>query len=169
MVKLADLQRILLAHAAQQDSCSLYPLPDRLKDDSRIEAAVAAMTKRSLVEERQTSNPVAVTRREGDMRFGLFASARGLAAIGVTAESEDSGGAPASPSSSQRRPSKAQAVTELLQRDGGATMSELIDATRWLPHTTRAVLTGLRKKGHIIERSKRDEQTCYRIIAAAAA
>ncbi len=43
----------------------------------------------------------------------------------------------------------------------------MIEATNWLPHTTRAALTGLRKKGHEIERSKRDDTTCYRIVAKA--
>ena len=38
-------------------------------------------------------------------------------------------------------------VVELLRRDRGATIDELIDATGWLPHTTRAALTGLRKRG----------------------
>jgi DNA-binding MarR family transcriptional regulator len=42
----------------------------------------------------------------------------------------------------------------LLQREEGATLGELIDATGWLPHTTRAALTGLRKKGHAIEKTK---------------
>jgi site-specific DNA recombinase len=36
----------------------------------------------------------------------------------------------------------------LLQRDCGATLEELIAATDWLPHTTRAALTGLRKRGY---------------------
>lgn len=31
---------------------------------------------------------------------------------------------------------------------GGASLDELAGATGWLPHTTRAALTGLRKKGH---------------------
>ena len=62
---------------------------------------------------------------------------------------------------------KTSAVITLLEREGGATLSELIAATSWLPHTTRAALTGLRKKGHAIERSKRGEQTCYRIAPLA--
>ena len=49
----------------------------------------------------------------------------------------------------------------------GATLAELVEATGWLPHTTRAALTGFRKKGHVIERSKRSDVTCYRIAAAA--
>ena len=55
----------------------------------------------------------------------------------------------------------------MLQRTDGATLSELIAATGWLPHTTRAALTGLRKKGHAIDKSKRDGATCYRIASVA--
>ncbi|UVO50189.1 DUF3489 domain-containing protein [Sphingomonas sp. SUN019] len=64
-----------------------------------------------------------------------------------------------------RSGSKIEQVIELLRRDKGATPIELIEATGWMAHTMRAALTGLRKKGHQIERSKRDETTCYRIIA----
>ena len=63
--------------------------------------------------------------------------------------------------------SKTAAVITLLERESGATLAELIAATGWLPHTTRAALTGLRKKGHVIERSKRGEETCYRIALRA--
>jgi hypothetical protein len=42
----------------------------------------------------------------------------------------------------------------------------MVEATGWLPHTTRAALTGLRKKGHVLEKSKRDDATCYRIVEA---
>jgi hypothetical protein len=40
-------------------------------------------------------------------------------------------------------------------------------ATGWLPHTIRAAITGLRKKGHSIQRIKRDGMTCYRIFGVA--
>ena len=39
-------------------------------------------------------------------------------------------------------------VIELLQRGDSATLAELIADTGWLPHTTRAALTGLRKRGY---------------------
>ena len=45
--------------------------------------------------------------------------------------------APARPSA-PRGGTKLAEVVELLQRDRGATIDELIDATGWLPHTTRA-------------------------------
>jgi hypothetical protein len=41
----------------------------------------------------------------------------------------------------------------------------LIDATGWLAHTTRAVLTGLRKRGYAvgIDRSHKERGSIYRI------
>jgi DNA-binding IclR family transcriptional regulator len=64
------------------------------------------------------------------------------------------------------RATKASIVLDLLRRENGATLAELVDATGWLPHTTRAALTGLRKKGHVLDKSTRDNATCYRIEAA---
>lgn len=61
------------------------------------------------------------------------------------------------------RESKIAKVLALLQREQGATLAEMIEATSWLPHTTRAALTGLKKKGHKITKDKRDDATCYRI------
>ena len=66
------------------------------------------------------------------------------------------------------RITKSASVIALLQRTQGATIAEMIEATGWLPHTTRAALTGIRKKGHIIEKSKRGDMTCYRIAPVAA-
>jgi hypothetical protein len=61
------------------------------------------------------------------------------------------------------RVSKRDAVLALLRRPKGATLAELIDITGWLPHSTRAALTDLRKSGHTIEKRKRGEVTCYHI------
>ena len=66
------------------------------------------------------------------------------------------------------RITKSAAVVVLLQRPQGATLAELIAATGWLPHTTRAALTGIRKKGQVIEKVKRGETTCYHIAAVVA-
>jgi transcription initiation factor IIE alpha subunit len=82
------------------------------------------------------------------------------------------GGLPPQPEAEKIEPAarpggKIGVVVDLLQRTGGATLAELVEATDWLPHTTRAALTGLRKKGHAIEKTKRDEATCYVIGVAA--
>ncbi len=63
-------------------------------------------------------------------------------------------------------PSKISIVLDLLRREQGATLAELVEATGWLPHTTRAALTGLRKKGHSLDKSKHGDATCYRIVEA---
>ena len=65
-----------------------------------------------------------------------------------------------------RATSKISTVIGLLARDQGATLAEMVEATGWLPHTTRAALTGLKKKGHTITKDKRDDVTCHRIVKA---
>ena len=62
--------------------------------------------------------------------------------------------------------SKIASVIVLLEREQGATLAEMVEATGWLPHTTRAALTGLKKKGHVIAKEKREGATCYRIAKA---
>ena len=63
----------------------------------------------------------------------------------------------------------------LLSREEGVTIDDLMEATGWLPHTTRAALSGLRKSGMAVERSRAAgaESSVYRIqadtIATAAA
>ena len=66
-----------------------------------------------------------------------------------------------------RSNSKSAAVVELLRRPEGATLDELTAATAWQPHTARAALTGLKKKGHDVERTKEDGVSRYRITSAA--
>ena len=63
------------------------------------------------------------------------------------------------------RPRKQQLVADLLLRDEGATLNDLIAATGLLPHTTRAALTTLKKKGYAISSDKVDGVRTYRGIA----
>ena len=68
------------------------------------------------------------------------------------------------PAPGKPRPSsKIAVIAALLRRSEGATLDELTGATGWQPHTTRAALTGLKKKGHEIEREKVDGTSHYRI------
>jgi hypothetical protein len=65
-----------------------------------------------------------------------------------------------------KRESKTDLVLALLKRAEGATIEQLAAATGWLPHTTRAALTGLKKKGHLVTSSKLEGQgRVYRIAA----
>lgn len=51
-----------------------------------------------------------------------------------------------------REGSKAATLLEMLQRKDGATLDEMTERTGWQSHTVRAAMTGLRKKGHVIEK-----------------
>jgi hypothetical protein len=77
---------------------------------------------------------------------------------GSNSEPDTPGGAP-------KEPSKQQQLAALIVRDKGATLDQMIAVTGWLPHTTRAAMTGLRKKGYAISSDKVDGVRTYRGIA----
>jgi hypothetical protein len=66
-----------------------------------------------------------------------------------------------------RSGSKIGKVLAKLSTDKGATIGELMTATVWLEHTTRAALTGLRHRGYVLSlsRRERDDASVYRIAA----
>lgn len=66
-----------------------------------------------------------------------------------------------SPLPSEPRVTKQAMLLDLLRRDIGASLDEMAAATGWLPHTTRAALTSLRKKGIVIEKRQMDGASCY--------
>ncbi|WP_085811394.1 DUF3489 domain-containing protein [Sphingomonas sp. TZW2008] len=164
MTKLTDTQCILLSSAAQRGTGSVYPLPTTITTGpGPIARTLNLLAKRGLVEERETSTPEEVWRVEEITRYGIFVTAAGLVAIGVDDRAGQGRGRAAVPAPAQ---TKAAQVLALLGRSNGATLPELIAATGWLPHTTRAFLTALRKKGHTLTKSKREDATCYRIVEA---
>ena len=60
---------------------------------------------------------------------------------------------------------KRDQLAAMLVRDAGATLDQMIAATGWLPHTTRAALTGLKKLGYAIDSDKIDGIRTYRAVA----
>lgn len=60
-------------------------------------------------------------------------------------------------------PTKHQQIIDLLSRDGGATLDAMSTKVGWLPHSTRAFMTGLKKKGYVIDSSKVEDVRYYRI------
>nr|WP_295662222.1 DUF3489 domain-containing protein [Polymorphobacter sp.] len=69
------------------------------------------------------------------------------------------------PPSIAKPTSKSDNVLKLLLRTKGATPVELIAATGWQPHSMRAFLSGLRKKGRTIVREERKGGGyAYRIV-----
>ena len=74
----------------------------------------------------------------------------------------------AQPASSLAKIGKCAAVVKLLARAKGATVDEMMTATGWQPHSVRAFLSGLRKRGQVLIREERkDGRHAYRAGAAA--
>lgn len=63
--------------------------------------------------------------------------------------------------------SKTAILLEMLQRKDGATLEEMTERTGWQTHSVRAAMTGLRKKGHAIEKRAVGNTTAWFIGAAA--
>jgi hypothetical protein len=170
--RLNDLQLILLSHAAKSDTGSTLPLPAAAADPERANKELKALLRRKLLVEAEVDDAASSWRTDdNDQRIGLLISGKGREAIGLgdgeTAEETPSPKvANTAAGAAPRGPTKAETVLGLLKRSEGATLAELVEATGWLPHTTRAHLTGLRKKGHTIEKTKRDNSTCYRVAEA---
>ena len=172
--KLNDVQLILLSTAAQRDDGNVLPVAESIaNNEDRIRKAVPLLLKRGLVEEQSIKDRRLAWREDEERPVGLFITPASRQLIAPAEDGEAANGLTTSaPAAAKKSPqarggSKAELVLGLLRRPEGATLNELVDATGWLPHTTRAALTGLRKKGHVLDKSKREDATCYRIAEAA--
>ncbi|MBV8661521.1 MAG: DUF3489 domain-containing protein [Hyphomicrobiales bacterium] len=188
-IQLTDTQFIALSAAAQrEDHCLVFP--KTLKRGVARKFA-ERLLKAGLVQEIKIKQGASAWRRDAAtaQSYALKLTAAGLKAISIEADgaAEAAGEhapltiadtaavsatlAAASPSATEPSPaapregSKSAMVVGLLRRDHGATLAELVAATGCLPHTTRAALTGLRKRGYAVtrERSNEDRESAYRI------
>ncbi len=78
----------------------------------------------------------------------------------------DAAGLIASPPQTYRvkTATKAERVTKVLSRARGATLAEIVAETNWQPHSARAFLSGLRKRGTVLLKEERKSgETSYRI------
>lgn len=170
--KLNDLQLVLLSGAAQREDGSLLPPPAMISEEAaRIRKVIRPLLTGALVEEKPASKADTVWREDGEDRFALIITDAGRTAIGVGEKSdapESLAGSGTAPSALEpNRTTKTDLVLALLRREEGATLDELVAATSWLPHSARAALTGLRKKGHAITLDKSGERHCYRLADGA--
>ncbi len=189
-VKLTDAQLVMMSAAAQREDRCLAA-PDRLKG-AAVSKVSAKLVKLGLAREIRAKPGMPIWRRdEAGLAFALKLTAAGLKAIAVDEGSEEA----IEPSeAAQRQPlpeaktsgnpddvgrerhavaprdgSKLALVINLLRRADGAGIIDLTKATGWLPHTTRAALTGLRKRGYAVVRERVGAgDSVYRISYAAA-
>lgn len=131
---------------------------------------LAAIGIESEVQESETATAAETADAVGPEQYVLKA---GMSPLSPTGDNEQLAAEPVVsglPSTSLRAGSKLAGVVELLALPEGASIDELMAATGWLAHTTRAALTGLRKRGIPVERDKRgDGTTIYRNVPTAAA
>ena len=186
---LTDNQRALMEGAARrEDRC--FVLPSNLKGGAAQKVA-AKLIAEGFAKEIKAKAEAPVWRRDGesDQVYSLKLSAAGARAIGAGEQQKGTLDDPkalasASPSdsvdsadSSRRSPeggkaaprdgSKLASVMALLRRSEGATILALTEATGWLPHTTRAAITGVRKRGYsvVLDRSV-EGASVYRLANA---
>lgn len=176
--KLTDLQLILLTTARGRADGNIFPIPDSLKaDDPRLDKGLRGLLTKELVAEVDAAKPAMTWREEDDRRIGLSITDAGREAISVEPQGGASGGAgvdpAATPPASEKSTTEVKAGTkqallvEMLEREGGASLDEITAATSWLPHSARAMLTGLRKRGFTITNEKVGGVRRYRATKAA--
>jgi Protein of unknown function (DUF3489) len=188
-IKLTDTQIVMLSAAARRDDrCLLAP---QILKGSATQKLATKLIGAGLAKEIKAKPGAPVWRRDeqGGQSYALKLTAAGARAtadatglaLDETSEGTDprvqittsgsqvveaTADAPAAAPnlSAPRDGTKLARVLELLQRDCGATLEELIAATDWLPHTTRAALTGLRKRGYAVtmDRSDKERGSTYR-------
>jgi hypothetical protein len=169
--KLTDNQRALLQNAASREDRCLV-LPPQLKGGAAQKVAAKVIAE-GLAKEIKANAGAPIWRRdvENDQAYSLKLSAAGAKAIATSKEQsgKPAPGPPARESlpdtmdssevahhaadagkAAPREGSKLASVIALLRRSEGATILALTDATGWLPHTTRAAITGVRKRGYSV-------------------
>ena len=179
--KLSDMQLVLLSTASQREDGNLFPPADSLKGgESRISKAIDGLIKCGYAAQGEVGAKVPSWREEGDRRLGVMITAEGRAAIDAGEDGEADKGQelpvtppPAAPAPARRlgevRAGTKQALlVEMLEREEGASIQQIVDATGWLPHTTRAALTGLKKRGYEITNEKVEGVGRYHAKKAAA-
>jgi hypothetical protein len=184
-VKLTENQTALLENAWRRDD-RCFVLPPNLKGGAAQKVA-AKLIAEGLAKEikARAGAPIWRTDAENEQAYSLKLSAAGAKAIALR-EAPSGKAAPASSAqeplpdslgssessdkaaevgkAAPREGSKLASVIVLLRRSEGATIDVLTKATGWLPHTTRAAITGVRKRGYsvILDRSA-EGASVYRI------
>jgi hypothetical protein len=168
-VKVKDAQLVMISAAAQREDRCLAA-PDRLKGVA-VGKVSAKLVKLGVAREIRAKLGMPIwSHGEAGLVLALKLTAAGLKAIAVDEPSAEAIGASetaqaktsGSPDDvgrqthavAPRHGSKLALVINLLRRADGVSIVDLTEATGWLPHTTRAALTGLRKRGYAVVRER---------------
>jgi hypothetical protein len=183
MSSLSKSQRLVLSAAADRADGAILPLPGGLAVRGRARRLMlGGLIKRGLIAERPARAGEATWSESGaNQGIALEITPAGRALIGATGEEPQddqpfepdtvraAADAPEPDAASAEgppvRPGTKQALLiDLLRRPDGATIAEIRQATGWQPHTVRAAITGLKKKGFGVTSAPRGDGTrAYRL------
>lgn len=194
MTKLSDTQVLILSAAAQREDRIALPLPASLRGGAATKVVGALIAKGFLEEvDANIRKGEPVWRETGDGHGAtLVATDVGLAAIGIEPETAPDAadiapsGTTAAPSAetptktpteadpapkarTPREGTKQAQLIAMLRAPDGATIEEIMAATKWASHTIRGAMAGVLKKklGLTITSEKVDGRgRCYKIPAA---
>ncbi len=157
MTKLTDTEQVVLTAVARNNGT--VPTQDRSgsKADPRAYgAAIASLIKKGFLEPR------------GPAREGDYAKDGRKLALAKTEVADEAPPAAEAPKARKIREGTKQALLiEMLKRQGGATIDEIVTATAWQSHTARGAMAGaLKKKLGLTITSEKDESRgrVYRIV-----
>jgi hypothetical protein len=180
MAKLTDTQLIVLSKTAARDD-GVATIPEGLNKAAAAKVG-ASLVSRKLMRGVRSKRDMPVWREDAEGR-GTSITREGREAIGIEGSDNDSSndtrtakkghrraGQQPSPRDSTivdepRSGSKQALLIKMLSRKAGASLEALVDATGWLPHTTRAALTGLRKRGYTVLLERQDAKPSHYRIA----
>lgn len=162
--KLTDTQLIILSTASQRDDGAVLPLPEGSKlSGGALTKCLNGLLAKGFIEEVDRT-PDWQNRDTAEPKILKITDA-GLAALGIHEPPQPK--TVKSPNPAAPKPgNKTDAIIKLMRRKQGATVEAMQGVTGWLPHSVRAALTGLRKKGIGVARDKNTKgETIYRIAA----
>jgi len=171
MPKLTDTQLVILSAAAQREGGAVLPLPKSLKiTGAAVTKTLTGLHKKDLLEEMPAAPDTEAWREtKNGRRMMLVITEAGLQAIhsGVDGEAETKS-ASKKPQPKKRRGhgertpaavklksktlptarqgTKQARLIDLLKRKRGATISDIVQATGWQPHSVRGAISGALKK-----------------------
>ena len=167
MTKISDTQQRILVAASTQPQTDVREHMQDLKSPAIRDKVVESMLKHGLIIEAPDSEEVV-----------YIISAAGLAAIGKEQTAEPANKEPEpiaekpteQPEAKSKGGSKKQIMIEMLLRDEGASIKQMMDATGWLKHSVHGAMANLKKEffakhGKTITGSKADgNDRIYKIV-----
>ncbi len=158
MTELTTAQRTILTSAAEAPDTEIRQFMQHIKSPAIQDKMITALLRKKLITVRGTES--VGNNYKFDKATELVISQTGLQAInGMEAEPEtpcntaqhdvtpcNAEKQNVTPSNEPKRETKQTIIINLLSREEGATIAELIDATGWKPHSVRGHLSNMRKK-----------------------